>query len=260
MATKAALAAEPERVLTLDRVPDAPVEKLWRCWTEPGLIEQWFCPRPWYVTGMRIDPRPGGEFSAVMNGPDELDDLDDLMRVRVELVLVRSPGRAERVTLARGGPRGGHVVAPSCSPAETESGRSAPPVPSQRCRKGRHRLVAGPPGRFQIGGIHRPSITEEPSPEIQRLLEIGDGFGAERCSQRLLAKGEVHEPAPDRTGFAKGHTRSHAHRPSRLHHPAPTTPARPMHRGRAPRPKSRCVPWIWPAYARLSGGSAGTGA
>ena len=70
MTTKAGLGAEPEHVLTIDRVLDAPVEKLWRCWTEPALLEQWFCPRPWYVTDVRMDLRPGGEFFSVFNGPD----------------------------------------------------------------------------------------------------------------------------------------------------------------------------------------------
>ena len=70
MTTNAGLGFEPEHVLTIDRVLDAPVEKLWRCWTEPGLLQQWFCPRPWYVTDVRLDPRPGGEFHSVFNGPD----------------------------------------------------------------------------------------------------------------------------------------------------------------------------------------------
>lgn len=61
---------EPEHVLTLERVLDVPVEKIWRCWTEPALLKQWFCPRPWQATGIRIDLRPGGEFSIEMNGPD----------------------------------------------------------------------------------------------------------------------------------------------------------------------------------------------
>ena len=70
MTTNAGLGSEPEHVLTIDRMLDAPVEKLWRCWTEPELFQQWFCPRPWYVTGVRMDLRPGGEFHSVFNGPD----------------------------------------------------------------------------------------------------------------------------------------------------------------------------------------------
>lgn len=61
---------QPRHVLTLQRVMDAPVEKLWRCWTEPKLLEQWFCPKPWHVTDARMDLRPGGESFCVMNGPD----------------------------------------------------------------------------------------------------------------------------------------------------------------------------------------------
>lgn len=55
--------------LVLSRVIDAPREKLWRCWTEPDLLKQWFCPKPWYVSEARIDLQPGGEFYTLMNGP-----------------------------------------------------------------------------------------------------------------------------------------------------------------------------------------------
>jgi len=61
---------EPAHQLVLDRILDAPREKLWRCWTDPALLKQWFCPRPWYVSEARIDLRPGGEFFSVMNGPE----------------------------------------------------------------------------------------------------------------------------------------------------------------------------------------------
>lgn len=56
--------------LVLERVVDAPVEKVWRCWTEPKLLEQWFCPKPWHITHAKIDLRSGGEFSSVMHGPE----------------------------------------------------------------------------------------------------------------------------------------------------------------------------------------------
>ena len=56
--------------LTLRRHFAAPPEKVWKAWMDPELLKQWFCPRPWSVSEAVIDPRPGGTFSTVMNGPD----------------------------------------------------------------------------------------------------------------------------------------------------------------------------------------------
>lgn len=56
--------------LVLARVFDASRDRLWRCWVEPELLKQWFCPKPWYVSEVRIDLRPGGEFYTLMNGPE----------------------------------------------------------------------------------------------------------------------------------------------------------------------------------------------
>lgn len=61
---------EATNELVLDRVLNASREKLWRCWTDPKLMEEWFCPKPWYVSDAVLDLRPGGEFSTVMHGPD----------------------------------------------------------------------------------------------------------------------------------------------------------------------------------------------
>lgn len=62
--------SEQQHALELILDLDAPREKLWRCWTEPKLLEKWFCPKPWYVSDARIDLRPGGEFTCRMHGPN----------------------------------------------------------------------------------------------------------------------------------------------------------------------------------------------
>jgi uncharacterized protein YndB with AHSA1/START domain len=61
---------DPDRDLELGRLLAAPPAKVWRCWTEPALLCQWFCPRPWSVSEAVIDLRPGGRFFTLMNGPD----------------------------------------------------------------------------------------------------------------------------------------------------------------------------------------------
>lgn len=64
------LIIDPNRDLVLDRVLAAPPALVWRCWTEPALICQWFCPKPWTVSEAVIDLRPGGRFFTLMRGPD----------------------------------------------------------------------------------------------------------------------------------------------------------------------------------------------
>lgn len=60
----------PELDLEIDRVLDVPVDLVWRAWTEPELLVQWWCPRPWTTPEARIDLRPGGEFYTKMQGPN----------------------------------------------------------------------------------------------------------------------------------------------------------------------------------------------
>lgn len=47
----------------------APRAAVWRCWTEPDLLKQWFCPKPWSVAEADLDLRPGGRMNVVMAGP-----------------------------------------------------------------------------------------------------------------------------------------------------------------------------------------------
>jgi len=56
--------------LVLHRNINVPKEKVWRALTEPELIKQWFCPKPWQTVECRVDLRPGGEFYTKMEGPD----------------------------------------------------------------------------------------------------------------------------------------------------------------------------------------------
>lgn len=48
----------------------APREKLWRCWTEPALIVQWFTPPPFKTVRAVLDVRPGGASCITMQSPE----------------------------------------------------------------------------------------------------------------------------------------------------------------------------------------------
>ena len=68
MLTKTTDAADRDLILT--RVIDAPPEKLFRCWTEPKLMVQWFTPPPYKTIHAETDVRAGGENYVVMQSPE----------------------------------------------------------------------------------------------------------------------------------------------------------------------------------------------
>jgi uncharacterized protein YndB with AHSA1/START domain len=58
------------RDLVLTRDFDATPDKLFRAWTDPALITQWFTPAPWTTPKAELDVRPGGSSAITMRGPD----------------------------------------------------------------------------------------------------------------------------------------------------------------------------------------------
>ena len=56
--------------LTLTRLLDAPADELFRCWTTPELMKQWFAPKPYTTPVAETDLRPGGASRVVMQSPE----------------------------------------------------------------------------------------------------------------------------------------------------------------------------------------------
>ena len=61
---------DPRLDLVLERVIEVPPSLVWRAWTEPEHIKQWFTPKPWKTVECEIDLRPGGIFRTVMQSPE----------------------------------------------------------------------------------------------------------------------------------------------------------------------------------------------
>ncbi|HEU4621700.1 MAG TPA: SRPBCC family protein [Burkholderiaceae bacterium] len=56
--------------LSLVRTINASPDKVFRAWTEPELLMQWFTPKPWTVASAELDVRPGGTQLVVMRSPE----------------------------------------------------------------------------------------------------------------------------------------------------------------------------------------------
>ena len=56
--------------LSITRTIHASRDVVWRCWTEPDLLKQWHCPKPWTIPAADLDVRPGGRCNITMAGPD----------------------------------------------------------------------------------------------------------------------------------------------------------------------------------------------
>lgn len=61
---------DPDLDLVLERVVRHSAHDLWRGWTDPALLVQWFTPAPWRTLEAEIDAQPGGVFRTVMAGPE----------------------------------------------------------------------------------------------------------------------------------------------------------------------------------------------
>ena len=60
----------PEHELVPTRLLDAPREHVYRCWTEPALMKQWFAPKPYTTPVAEVDLRVGGAGRIVMKSPE----------------------------------------------------------------------------------------------------------------------------------------------------------------------------------------------
>ncbi len=62
-----------DRDLVLTRIIDATPDKVYRAWTEPELLKQWFAPKPWETSSAELDVRPGGASVVVMRSPEGVE-------------------------------------------------------------------------------------------------------------------------------------------------------------------------------------------
>jgi uncharacterized protein YndB with AHSA1/START domain len=62
--------ADKDLDLVITRRLDVPRALVWRAWTDPVHLKEWWCPKPWTTEVKAFDFVPGGAFHTLMTGPD----------------------------------------------------------------------------------------------------------------------------------------------------------------------------------------------
>lgn len=62
-----------EQALTITRVFDAPLEMVWKAWTEPDSVTRWWGPKNFTSPLAEIDLRVGGKYHFCMRSPEGKD-------------------------------------------------------------------------------------------------------------------------------------------------------------------------------------------
>ncbi|WP_223693682.1 SRPBCC family protein [Leifsonia poae] len=63
--------ASDTRDVVITRILNAPVETVWRLWTDPAAITAWWGPEDYTSPSARVDLRKGGSYLFSMRAPDE---------------------------------------------------------------------------------------------------------------------------------------------------------------------------------------------
>jgi uncharacterized protein YndB with AHSA1/START domain len=86
-----------DREMVFTRLFDAPRELVFKMWTDPKHIVQWWGPRGFSTTSLEMDVRPGGSWRLVMHGPDGVDYKNKIVYSEVvepERLVYRHTGEA----------------------------------------------------------------------------------------------------------------------------------------------------------------------
>jgi uncharacterized protein YndB with AHSA1/START domain len=70
--------------ITLERVYEAPVKKVWDAWADTEQVTKWWGPRGFSITNKSQDLRVGGSWVYTMHGPDGKDYLNQTVYLEVE--------------------------------------------------------------------------------------------------------------------------------------------------------------------------------
>jgi uncharacterized protein YndB with AHSA1/START domain len=62
--------SDEQSALEISRYLAVPRARVWRAWSDPKMLAEWWCPKPWMTEVKAFDFRAGGAFHTFMSGPD----------------------------------------------------------------------------------------------------------------------------------------------------------------------------------------------
>ena len=83
VAGKSEVTDTADREIVIARVFDASRELVFKAWTDPEHVAQWWGPRGFTNTIKEMDVRPGGVWRLVMHGPDGVDYPNKIVFIEV---------------------------------------------------------------------------------------------------------------------------------------------------------------------------------
>ena len=68
--SKSSLPFDNTPSISIERIFDAPLERVWRAWTEPEMIKQWWGPAGFSAPTVKMNFKVGGQYTFSMIGPE----------------------------------------------------------------------------------------------------------------------------------------------------------------------------------------------
>src|SRR3954462_13303337 len=84
----------PIKEVSFERVYDAPIEAVWKAWTDPVMLKQWWGPDNVTIPECEVDLRVGGKFYIVMEAGEAMGPYKGtLWPMRAEFTVVEPQSR-----------------------------------------------------------------------------------------------------------------------------------------------------------------------
>jgi uncharacterized protein YndB with AHSA1/START domain len=81
---KELISVAPECEISSTRIFKCPIELLFRAWSEPEHLKNWWGPKGFTNTFNEFDFRPGGKWSFVMHGPEKGNYNNEVEFIKIE--------------------------------------------------------------------------------------------------------------------------------------------------------------------------------